>query len=98
VLYQQADGRVFAICPNVHQPDYRVPARETVETPGNDDAFRWSIGPPFGDEVIKVIASRRPIAQLTDPAMRQGALQSRRGERAQRDRAGAGCRAVSPVG
>jgi hypothetical protein len=40
VLYQQADGRVFQIFPNVHQPDNRVPARQTVEIPGKDDAFR----------------------------------------------------------
>jgi hypothetical protein len=71
VLYQQADGPVFQIFPNVHQPDNRVPARRTVEIPGKDDAFRWSVGPPFGDEVIKVIASQRPIAGLADPAMRQ---------------------------
>jgi hypothetical protein len=71
VLYQQADGRVFQIFPNVHQPENRVPARRMVEIPSKDDAFRWSIGPPFGDEVIKVIASRRPVAGLSDPAMRQ---------------------------
>ena len=72
VLYQQADGKVFQIFPNVHQPDNRVPARQTVEIPGQDDAFRWSVGPPFGDETIKVIASQRPIAGLADPALRAG--------------------------
>ena len=71
VLYQQADGRIFQIFPNAHQLDNRVPARQTVEIPAKDDAFRWSAGPPFGDEVIKVIASRRPIADLADPALRQ---------------------------
>jgi hypothetical protein len=72
VLYQQADSRIYQIFPNVHQPDNRVPARRTVEVPGNDDAIRWQVGPPFGDEVVKVIASKRPIAGLADPALRQG--------------------------
>jgi hypothetical protein len=72
VLYQQADGRVFQIFPNAHQPDNRVPARRTVEIPAKDDPFRWPIGPPFGDEVVKVIASQRPIDVLADPALRQG--------------------------
>jgi hypothetical protein len=72
VLYQQADGRVFQIFPNDHQPDNRVPARRTVEIPAKDDPFRWSIGPPFGVEAIKVIASRRPVDILSDPALRQG--------------------------
>ena len=71
VLYQQADGKVFQIFPNVHQPDNRLAARQTVEIPGKDDAYRWAIGAPFGDEVIKVIASQRPIAGLADPALRQ---------------------------
>ncbi len=72
LLYQQADGRIFQIFPNLHQPDNRIPARQTVEVPGRDDEFRWTVGPPFGDEVIKVIASKRPIASLAEPALRQG--------------------------
>jgi hypothetical protein len=71
VLYQQADGQVFQIYPNAHQADNRATARQTVEIPDKDDEFRWSIGPPFGDEVIKVIAAKRPIRGLADGALRQ---------------------------
>jgi hypothetical protein len=71
VLYQQADGQAFQIFPNRHQADNRIRARQTAEIPAKDDAFRWSVGPPFGDEIVKVIASKRPIQVLSDPALRQ---------------------------
>lgn len=66
VQYQQADGQVFQIFPNRFQPDNRVAARQVVQIPGGDDLFRWVVGPPFGKEVIKVIASKEPLDQLSD--------------------------------
>lgn len=72
VLYQQADGQVFQIYPNSQQADNRIQARQPVEVPAADDSFRWAIGPPFGTELIKVIASREPIDELSDPALRKG--------------------------
>ncbi len=69
VLYQQADDTVLQIFPNRTQPDNRVKAHEEVQIPAADDLFRWMIGPPFGREVIKVIAATKPVEHFeTDPA------------------------------
>lgn len=70
VVYQQADGKLFQIFPNSKQPDNRVKAKQVVQIPGQEDLFRWKIGPPFGKEVLKVIATERPVKVLNDPAMK----------------------------
>jgi hypothetical protein len=71
VVYQQADGKIFQIYPNNHQPDNRLQARQAIQIPAVDDLFRWRIGPPFGKELIKVIASKEPINALAHPALKQ---------------------------
>lgn len=71
VLYKQADGEIFQIFPNSEQPDNRVKARQAVQIPAPQDLFRWVIGPPFGKELFKVIASKEPLEAISDPAMRQ---------------------------
>jgi hypothetical protein len=70
ILYQQADGKVFQIFPNKLQPNNRVAAKQTVQVPADDDLFRWVVAPPFGKEVIKVLACRKPIEELSDAASR----------------------------
>ncbi len=70
VLYQQADGKIFQIFPNSGQPDNRIKARQDLTVPGLDDGFRWVIGAPFGNEVVKVIASKMPIDALSLPGLR----------------------------
>lgn len=71
VQYQQADGVVFQVFPNSVQPNNFVAAGETVRIPGVDDLFRWEVAPPFGEEVVKVIASTTPIEDLSEPEMRE---------------------------
>lgn len=69
VLYKQADGKIFLIYPNSEQPDNRVKARQAVKIPASEDLFRWEVGPPFGKETIKVIASREPLRELSDSSL-----------------------------
>ena len=71
VLYKQADGKIFQIFPNANQPQNRVRARQAVQIPASDDLFRWVVGPPFGKEIIKVLASKGPLDELSDPAFRE---------------------------
>ncbi len=71
VLYQQADSTILQIFPNQTQPANRVKARQPVQIPATDDLFRWVVGPPFGKEVIKVIASEKPIDNLDTEAVRK---------------------------
>ncbi len=70
VLYKQADGQVFQVFPNSIQQDNRLLARQALQIPSVRDRFEWVVGPPFGKEVIKVLASKQPIAGLDDPKMR----------------------------
>ena len=71
ILYEQVDGKIFQVFPNSGQPDNRIAGGQTVTIPSRDDLFRWVIGPPFGTEYVKVIASRKPLEPLADPRMRQ---------------------------
>ena len=48
VQYQQADGKVFQIFPNVAQSNNKVLARQAVDIPAKDDFFRWQVGSPYG--------------------------------------------------
>ncbi|MDR3636240.1 MAG: DUF4384 domain-containing protein [Isosphaeraceae bacterium] len=72
VLYQQADGKIFQIFPNSGQPDNRIKGKQDVRVPDLDDAFRWVVGPPFGHEVVKVIASKKPVDALSLPGLKEG--------------------------
>ena len=70
-LYKQANGNIFLIYPNSEQPDNQVKAKQTVQIPASKDLFRWVIEPPFGKDVIKVIASKEPLPELSDPSLRE---------------------------
>jgi hypothetical protein len=70
VLYKQADGKVFQIFPNSVQTNNRVKARQIIQIPATEDRFRWEIGPPFGKEVVKVVASKEPLEALSGPTLR----------------------------
>jgi len=71
VLYQQADGKVFQIFPNEGQKDNRVAAKQEITIPGTEDFFRWEIGPPFGKELVKVIACRQPVKGLSSEELQR---------------------------
>lgn len=64
LLYHQADGSSVLLFPNEAQRDNRIPAKTLVSIPPNDDAFRFRVSAPFGTEVLQVIASTKPIADL----------------------------------
>src|SRR5262249_30533992 len=71
VLHRTVDGKSELIFPNQFQPDNHVKARQAVQVPGDDDWFSWVIaGPTFGEEAIKVIASKKPVQELADPSLR----------------------------
>ena len=50
LFYQQADGELRVIFPNVAQRENRIPAKQVVQVPAREDLFRWVVGPPFGKE------------------------------------------------
>jgi uncharacterized caspase-like protein len=71
ILYQQADGKIFQIFPNRGQPDNKIKAMQDIQVPAPDDAFRWVVDAPLGKEVVKVIASKKPIDALSLPGLRE---------------------------
>ena len=75
IFYQQADGELNLIFPNGVQRDNRIPAKQVAQVPNKDDLFRWVVGPPFGNEVIKVIATKQPLPRI-DAAVGKGRFSS----------------------
>jgi hypothetical protein len=71
VLYQQADGKTYQIFPNSGHPDNQIKGMQDVHLPDVDDAFRWVITPPLGHEVVKVIASKKPVDALSLPGLKE---------------------------
>lgn len=70
VLYKQADGQIFQVFPNATRSDNRVKAKQAVQIPDSEDLFRWIVGAPFGKETIKVLASKEPLPELSNPENR----------------------------
>ncbi len=64
LLYHQADGRCVLLFPNPAHSDSRVPARQIVPVPAQGEQFRFRVRPPFGVEVLQVLASIQPVAEL----------------------------------
>jgi hypothetical protein len=71
VWYQQADGKAFQIFPNQHRTDNKVKARQALAIPEPKELWTWQVGPPYGEEIIKVIASRKPLKKDFAPNVNQ---------------------------
>lgn len=71
VLYRQADGAVFQIFPNSAQTDNRIAAKVATKIPKPGSLFVWDVGPPFGVETVKVIATSKPLPALSSPDLRR---------------------------
>lgn len=56
VLCHQIDGQSVVLFPNRWCRDTLVHANETIEIPGTGNHFKMKIGPPFGSDVVEVIA------------------------------------------
>jgi hypothetical protein len=70
LLYHQADGRSLLLFPNSAQPDGRVPAKQLRQVPAASENFGIRIRPPFGREVIQVLATAQPLPELDKIARR----------------------------
>lgn len=72
LLYHQADGSSVLLFPNIAAPDNRVAVGTRVDVPPaglpTEKQYRFRIQSPFGQEVLQVLASRQPIAELDELA------------------------------
>lgn len=56
VLCHQSNGDSVVLFPNRWQKDTFVRALDVIEIPSPSDDFRMRIGPPFGSDIVEVIA------------------------------------------
>ncbi len=77
VFNTDAQGQTTVVFPNGFQQDNKVSANSVVSIPGPNDDFRLQVGGPAGSNLIKVIASKKPIS-LIDAAgfVSRGAFRS----------------------
>src|SRR5208282_1688690 len=61
VLYHQVDGTQVLIFPNKYHPDGRIQRDVLYQVPPDDNSFILEVTPPFGAELVKVVASTDPI-------------------------------------
>ena len=64
LLYHQADGKSYLLFPNEAQASNRVAAKQSLSIPGADQDFRFRVSAPFGVEVLQVLATLKPAAEL----------------------------------
>lgn len=57
VLYHQVDGTQVLIFPNKFHPDSKVLKNRLYQVPPDNNSFNLEVEPPFGAEMVKVIAS-----------------------------------------
>jgi hypothetical protein len=57
VYHVDANGMTQLVFPNRFQPLNRIGAGQFVQLPSPADPFRFRLGPPYGVEFIKVVAS-----------------------------------------
>ncbi len=58
--YYQADGKIVHLLPNPLMSN-RVEASQQFTLGGDGHAFQFKVAPPFGTEMLTVVASRQPI-------------------------------------
>jgi hypothetical protein len=68
LLYHQVDGTKVLIFPNKYHPDARIQKDRLYQIPPDDNSFELQVEPPFGSEMVKLIACTDPIdVQGNDP-------------------------------
>ena len=72
LIYHQADGKSLLLFPNEARRENRIAAKETVIIPPPGQDFRFRIRPPFGTEVLQVIASLTPLEELDGLVQKTG--------------------------
>ena len=70
--YYQVDGRVIHLVPGYSPESFQIKAKQTYTLGDQNSGFELKVSPPFGVEVVKVIASTVPY----DEALKSETLSS----------------------
>ena len=83
VLCHQTDGTTVVLFPNRFASNTMIPANKPIDVPGtHKSGFEIEIGPPFGSDVVEVIACSKPselhktLAQFASKADEQQPFQT----------------------
>lgn len=83
VLCHQSDGTTVVLFPNRFASNTLIPANKPIDVPGtHKSGFEIEIGPPFGSDVVEVIACSKPselhktLAQFASKAEEQQPFQT----------------------
>ena len=83
VLCHQSDGTTVVLFPNRFASNTLIPANKPIDIPGtHKSGFEIEIGPPFGSDVVEVIACSKPsdlhktLAQFAAKAQEQQPFQT----------------------
>jgi len=68
-----ASGRVTQLFPNAAQTDNRIRANETIEIPSLASGAQIKVTGPVGAELVKVIATSKPVKIIPDAQFQTGA-------------------------
>lgn len=64
LFYRDAGNNLIQLLPNSGMPEHRYPAGAFMPIPSREQAFRFTVAPPFGDELILAFASDRADIEL----------------------------------
>ena len=66
LYYKSAEGAMMQIFPNAGKTANFIKAGEEVQLPGAGDKFKFTMGEPFGSEILKAVASSQQFTDLHD--------------------------------
>ena len=64
VLHKGVGGEVLQLLPNPYRLDHYFNGGVIYEVPSGEDKFEIEVSPPFGQEVITVLASTTPLGEI----------------------------------
>ena len=80
VFNTNASGATTVVFPNQYQTQNRVAANKVLQLPGPGMQYQLQVGPPYGANLIKVLATKRPVSLLSAAEFAQsGAFRNFRG-------------------
>ncbi len=74
LLYRDVAGNVLQILPNAYRADAMFKAETDYVVPGPGDKFRLRVGAPFGEESIVLMASTKPLGNISTKEASNGLL------------------------
>ncbi len=61
LLYYDAEDNIACLLPNEFQPENYLKAKVEYQVPAQGDSFRFRAKAPFGDELLHVVATLKPL-------------------------------------